>query len=71
MSSKTSERDRLKDFSFLEKLQRAAYFALVSDDSDHGGNDERRLTVGLGVSPHRCPSSQQRLRGAGGGGRPG
>lgn len=36
MSLKTSEKDRLKDFSFLEKLQLAAYFPSICDDSDHG-----------------------------------
>lgn len=40
MSLKTSEKDRLKGLSFLAKLQLTAYFPFVSDESDHGENDE-------------------------------
>lgn len=64
MSLKRSEKDRLKDFPFLEKLRLAAYFPFVSDDSHHG----EMMSCDSPLAFWCCPSSQQRLRGAGGGG---
>lgn len=67
MSLKTSVKDRLKDFSFLEKSQLTAYVPCISADSYHGKWWAVTHRRPCGDAHHR-PSSQQRLRGAGGGG---